>query len=48
MSDIVNLSFLDVDFPCSHLILYIYIFQSLFVQREYVLMFMASTTETYF
>ena len=25
MSGNVNLSFLDVDFPCSHLILYIYI-----------------------
>ena len=42
--EIVNFPFLDGDVPMPM----VYIFLSLFVLRECVLMLMASTTETYF
>ena len=46
---IVNLPFLDGDVPRSSSNgIYIYIFLSLFVLLECVLMLMTSTTETYF
>ena len=44
--EIVNFPFLDGDVPRS--LSYVYIFISLFVLPEYVLMLMTSTTETYF
>ena len=42
--EIVNFSFLDGDVP----LLMVYIFCNLFVWREYVLMFVTSTTDTNF
>ena len=45
--EIVNFPFLDGDVPRS-LLPMVYIFLSLFVLLEYVLMLMTSTTETYF
>ena len=44
--EIVNFPFLDGDVPRSPSM--VYIFLSLFVLLEYVLMLMTSTTETYF
>ena len=44
--EIVNFPFLDGDVPCPLPI--VYIFLSLFVLLECVLMLMTSTTETYF
>ena len=46
--EIVNFPFLDGDVPCPPPLPMVYIFLSLFVLQQCVLMLMTSTTETYF